>query len=106
MTVAGISISEQCHAGIHRLGQVQIVGQEAGAGWEWMCSSIFSHLQNCSSSNLGGELYQGHKCPQSDMSLEGSWRGVSGGHPPPGEELPQPPEGARPQFSVEIPGVV
>jgi len=58
-------------------GTVQVVGQEAGVGWEWMCSSIFSRLQNNSSSNLAGQLLQGRKCLPGDMSLEGSWRVIS-----------------------------
>lgn len=72
ITAAGILVSEQFLPGIHRLGWVQVVGQEAEAGWEWMCSSIFSHLQNSSSSKLRGEMWQGHKC------LPCPWNGAGG----------------------------
>lgn len=36
ITAAGILVSEQGFSGIHQLRQVQVVGQEAGVGWEWM----------------------------------------------------------------------
>lgn len=56
---------------------------------------------------LGRELLQGHKC----LLVTRPWKGAGGEQAEDTlvsswEELAQPPEGARPQFSVELPSVV
>lgn len=78
-------------------------GAGGRVGWQWMRPSISPHLQNSSSSSVGGELSQGRKCLPGDMSLAESWRGESWGHPPPGRSCPGHQKVPSPSFLLRFP---
>lgn len=107
LEVTSGSLGSRAVPGIHRLGQAQAVGQEAGAGWGWMSPSILS-LQLLSppeqQQQLGKGLLKRHTWYlPGETSLEGNCRGINQRHFPPGSSGPSHQKVPAPNFLLKIP---